>query len=141
VPSRIRRRTLLAGLAAVPAAGLLGCDRRGRTTAAPIKPVGTLTFANRLRIPSPTGGVLRTGIRTVTLTAAAGSAEFLPRLSTRPWPTPTDGFHRRCLLHRRTTSAVLLELDVLPTGDRNPARRRRHPGSATSGLGDDLPPN
>ncbi len=60
MPSRIRRRNLLAGLA----------------------------FANRLRIPSPTGGVLRTGIRTFTLTAAAGSAAFLPKLSTPTWALP-----------------------------------------------------
>ena len=85
MPSRIRRRTLLAGLAAVPAAGLLGCDRSDRTAAGPISTVGTLTFANRLRIPPLTGGVLRDGIRTFTLTAAAGSAEFLPGLSTPTW--------------------------------------------------------
>jgi hypothetical protein len=49
--ARLSRRTLLAGLAAVPALALVGCDD-DRTSAAPNSTAGTLDFANRLRIPS-----------------------------------------------------------------------------------------
>jgi hypothetical protein len=48
--SRLSRRTLLAGVAALPALAVLGCES-DRTTADPISTVNTLDFANRLRIP------------------------------------------------------------------------------------------
>ena len=45
--ARLSRRTLLAGLAAMPTLALVGCDD-DRTTAGPISTAGTLDFANRL---------------------------------------------------------------------------------------------
>ena len=51
MPARLSRRTLLAGLAAMPTLALVGCDD-DRTTAGPISTAGTLDFANRLRIPA-----------------------------------------------------------------------------------------
>jgi hypothetical protein len=49
--ARLSRRTLLAGLAAMPALALVGCEY-DRTTAGPISTSDTLDFANRLRIPA-----------------------------------------------------------------------------------------
>jgi hypothetical protein len=49
--ARLSRRTLLAGLAAMPALALVGCEY-DRTTAGPISTTDTLDFANRLRIPA-----------------------------------------------------------------------------------------
>ena len=49
--ARISRRTLLAGLAAMPALTLVGCEL-DRTTAGPLSTVDTLDFSNRLRIPA-----------------------------------------------------------------------------------------
>jgi len=46
--ARISRRTVLAGLAAMPALALVGCEF-DRTTAGPISTVDTLDFSNRLR--------------------------------------------------------------------------------------------
>ena len=45
--ARLSRRTLLAGLAAMPTLALVGCDD-DRTTAGPISNAGTLDIANRL---------------------------------------------------------------------------------------------
>ena len=46
--ARLSRRTVLAGLAAMPVLALVGCEY-DRTTAGPISTTGTLDFANRLR--------------------------------------------------------------------------------------------
>lgn len=79
--ARLSRRTLLAGLAALPATALLGCSQ-DRTTAAPISTVDTLDFANQLRIPPLATSVVRDGIRLFELNVTGSSAEFLPGLST-----------------------------------------------------------
>jgi suppressor of ftsI len=77
--ARISRRTLLAGLAATPALTLVGCEF-DRTTAGPLSTVDTLDFGNRLRIPSLADSTVdHDGVRVFRLSAAAGSAEFLPR--------------------------------------------------------------
>ena len=136
MPSRIRRRTLLAGLAAVPAAGLLGCDRSDRTAAGPISTVGTLTFANRLRIPPLTGGVLRDGIRTFTLTAAAGSAEFLPGLSTPTWAYSDGRFPATFLgptLRARRGERVRVDVDNSLARDHCPLARHAPSRRSTAG--------
>lgn len=49
--TRFNRRRMLAGMAALPALALLGCEY-DRTTANPVNTVGTLDFGNRLRIPA-----------------------------------------------------------------------------------------
>ena len=49
--TRFTRRSVLAGMAALPALALVGCES-DRTTADPISTVDTLDFANRLRIPA-----------------------------------------------------------------------------------------
>jgi FtsP/CotA-like multicopper oxidase with cupredoxin domain len=90
--ARIRRRTLLGGLAAVPALSLMGCGF-DHTTADPISTVDTLDFANRLRIPALAESTVdHDGVRVFHLTATAGAAEFLPGLSTPTWGY-TDGRH------------------------------------------------
>jgi hypothetical protein len=86
--ARLSRRTLLAGLAAMPALALLGCDD-DRTSAAPISTAGTLDFANRLRIPAPAESTMDDdGVRIFRLSACAGSAEFFAGVSTVTWATP-----------------------------------------------------
>ena len=88
--ARISRRTLLAGLAAMPALTLVGCEL-DRTTAGPLSTVDTLDFSNRLRIPALAESTLDdNGVRVFRLSAISGSAEFLPRLSTPAW-SYTDG--------------------------------------------------
>ena len=60
--ARLSRRTLLAGLAAMPTLALVGCDD-DRTTAGPISTAGTLDFANRLLAHgSYLGELLRRGV-------------------------------------------------------------------------------
>ena len=49
--ARLSRRSLLAGLAAMPTLAIMGCED-DRTAAAPISTVDTLSFDNRLRIPA-----------------------------------------------------------------------------------------
>jgi hypothetical protein len=79
--SRLSRRTLLAGVAALPALAVLGCES-DRTTADPISTVNTLDFANRLRIPELADSTVDgDGVRVFRLGATAGSAEFLFRLA------------------------------------------------------------
>jgi FtsP/CotA-like multicopper oxidase with cupredoxin domain len=88
--ARISRRTLLAGLAAMPALTLAGCEL-DRTTAGPLSTVDTLDFSNRLHIPAMAGSrVEPDGVRVFTLSATKGSAEFLPGVSTETWGY-TDG--------------------------------------------------
>jgi FtsP/CotA-like multicopper oxidase with cupredoxin domain len=88
--ARISRRTLLAGLAAMPALTLVGCEF-DRTTAAPISTVDTLDFSNRLRIPALAKSTVDLdGVRVFHLSVAEGSAEFLSGVSTPTW-TYTDG--------------------------------------------------
>jgi FtsP/CotA-like multicopper oxidase with cupredoxin domain len=88
--ARISRRTVLAGLAAMPALALVGCEF-DRTTAGPISTVDTLDFSNRLRIPALAESTLGPdGVRVIHLRAAAGSAEFLSGVSTPTW-VYTDG--------------------------------------------------
>jgi hypothetical protein len=90
--ARLSRRTLLAGLAAMPALALVGCDD-DRTSAAPIRTAGTLDFANRLRIPALAESTMdHDGVRIFRLSASTGSAEFFagvsserPVLSSLPW--------------------------------------------------------
>jgi FtsP/CotA-like multicopper oxidase with cupredoxin domain len=88
--ARISRRTLLAGLAAMPALTLVGCEL-DRTTAGPLSTVDTLDFSNRLRIPALAESTVEPdGVRVFNLSATEGSAEFLPGVSTRTWGY-TDG--------------------------------------------------
>jgi FtsP/CotA-like multicopper oxidase with cupredoxin domain len=88
--TRIRRRTLLAGLAAMPALGLVGCGF-DRTTAGPISTVDTLDFGNRLRIPALAESTVdEAGVRVFRLGATTGSVEFLAGVSTPTWGY-TDG--------------------------------------------------
>ncbi len=82
--TRVHRRTLLAGFAAVPVIGLLGCDQ-DRTTAAPISTVGTLDFGNPLVIPPLTTGTVIGGVRTFALRAGPSATEFLPGRTTATW--------------------------------------------------------
>ena len=85
--ARLSRRSLLAGLAALPAVALMGCES-DRTTAAPISTVGTLGFSNRLRVPALAQSTVdNDGVRTFRLAATSGSAEFLPGMT-----TPTCGY-------------------------------------------------
>jgi FtsP/CotA-like multicopper oxidase with cupredoxin domain len=77
-------------MAALPALALVGCES-DRTTADPISTVGTLDFADRLRIPALAGSsVDEDGVRVFRLSAVAGTAEFLPSTSTPTWGY-TDG--------------------------------------------------
>jgi hypothetical protein len=79
--ARLSRRTLLAGLAAMPALALVGCDD-DRTSAAPISTAGTLDFANRLRIPALAESTMdHDGVRIFRLSASTGSAEFFAGVS------------------------------------------------------------
>ena len=88
--ARLSRRTLLAGLAAMPTLALVGCDD-DRTTAGPISTAGTLDFANRLRIPALAESTVDDdGVRVFRLSASTGSAEFLAGVSTATWGY-TDG--------------------------------------------------
>jgi FtsP/CotA-like multicopper oxidase with cupredoxin domain len=87
--ARISRRTLLAGLTAMPALTTLGCEF-DRTTAGPISTVDTLDFTNRLRIPALAESTVVDGVRVFHLSAAAGTAEFLYGVSTPTWGY-TDG--------------------------------------------------
>jgi FtsP/CotA-like multicopper oxidase with cupredoxin domain len=88
--TRFTRRSVLAGMAALPALALAGCES-DRTTADPISTVDTLDFANRLRIPAlAASSVAEDGVRVFRLSAVAGSAEFLPGTSTPTWGY-TDG--------------------------------------------------
>jgi FtsP/CotA-like multicopper oxidase with cupredoxin domain len=88
--ARISRRTLLAGLAALPALTMAGCEF-DRTTAALISTVDALDFSNRLRIPALAESTVDLdGVRVFHLSVAEGSAEFLPGVSTPTW-SYTDG--------------------------------------------------
>lgn len=90
---RISRRTVLAGLAAMPALALVGCGF-DRTTAAPISTVDTLDFSNRLRIPALAESMIdHDGVRVFHLTAAEGSAEFLSGQSTPTWGYTDGRYH------------------------------------------------
>jgi FtsP/CotA-like multicopper oxidase with cupredoxin domain len=84
------RRRMLAGMAALPALALVGCEF-DRTTAKPISSVNTLDFANRLRIPTLAASAVATdGVREFRLNARSGAAELLPGVSTPTW-SYTDG--------------------------------------------------
>ena len=88
--ARLSRRTLLAGLAAMPTLALVGCDD-DRTTAGPISTADTLDFANRLRIPALAESTVDDdGVRIFRLSASTGSAELLAGVSTATWGY-TDG--------------------------------------------------
>jgi FtsP/CotA-like multicopper oxidase with cupredoxin domain len=90
MPTRFTRRSMLAGMAALPALTLVGCES-DRTTADPISTVDTLDFANRLRIPAlAASSAGEDGVRLFRLSAAAGVAEFLRGTSTPTWGY-TDG--------------------------------------------------
>ena len=90
--SRLSRRTLLAGVAALPALAVLGCES-DRTTADPISTVNALDFANRLRIPELADSTVDgDGVRVFRLGATAGSAEFLNGVATPTWGY-TDGHY------------------------------------------------
>jgi FtsP/CotA-like multicopper oxidase with cupredoxin domain len=90
MPAGLSRRTLLAGLAAMPALALVGCEY-DRTTAGPISTTDTLDFANRLRVPALADSTVDAdGVRVFRLSTVSGSAEFLPGLSTPTW-SYTDG--------------------------------------------------
>ncbi len=90
MPTRLTRRSMLAGMAALPALTLVGCES-DRTTADPISTVDTLDFANRLRIPAlAASSVAEDGLRVFRLSAVAGAAEFLPGTTTPTWGY-TDG--------------------------------------------------
>jgi FtsP/CotA-like multicopper oxidase with cupredoxin domain len=92
VSARVSRRTLLAGLAAMPTLAFLGCEY-DRTTTEPINTTDSLDFANRLRIPALAEfTVANDGVRVFQLSAVPGSAEFLPGLSTPTW-SYSDGRH------------------------------------------------
>jgi FtsP/CotA-like multicopper oxidase with cupredoxin domain len=86
--ARISRRTLLAGLAALPALPaltLVGCEA-DRTTGAPLSTVDTLDFGNRLRMPALAESTVdHDGVRVFHLSATEGSAEFLSGQSTPTW--------------------------------------------------------
>ena len=70
---------MLAGMAALPALALVGCES-DRTTADPISTVDTLDFANRLRIPALAAfSVTEDGIRVFRLNAVAGTVQTPPR--------------------------------------------------------------
>jgi FtsP/CotA-like multicopper oxidase with cupredoxin domain len=88
--TRFTRRSVLAGVAALPALALVGCES-DRTTADPISTVDTLDFANRLRIPALAAfSVAEDGVRVFRLSAVAGAAQLLPGTSTPTWGY-TDG--------------------------------------------------
>ena len=88
--ARLSRRSLLAGLAAMPTLAIMGCED-DRTEAAPISTVDTLSFDNRLRIPALAESTVDdNGVRTFRLAVVAGSVEFLSGLSTPTWGY-TDG--------------------------------------------------
>jgi FtsP/CotA-like multicopper oxidase with cupredoxin domain len=88
--AHISRRTLLAGLAAMPALALVGCEF-DRTTAGPLSTVDTLDLSNRLRIPALAESTVDDdGVRVFHLSAVDGSAEFLSGVSTPTWGY-TDG--------------------------------------------------
>jgi FtsP/CotA-like multicopper oxidase with cupredoxin domain len=90
MPTRFSRRSMLAGMAALPAVALVGCEY-DRTTADPISTVDRLDFANQLRIPALAASSLaEDGVRVFRLSAVAGSAEFLSGISTPTWGY-TDG--------------------------------------------------
>jgi FtsP/CotA-like multicopper oxidase with cupredoxin domain len=90
MPTRFSRRSMLAGMAALPALALVGCES-DRTTADPISTADTLDFGNRLRIPALAASSLaEDGVRVFRLSAVAGAAEFLPGMSTPTWGY-TDG--------------------------------------------------
>jgi hypothetical protein len=84
---RISRRTLLAGLAAMPALTTVGCEF-DRTTADPIGTVDTLNFTNRLRIPA---------LAESTLELRNSSPAYRRRPGAIPMvDTPWDTSARRC---------------------------------------------
>jgi suppressor of ftsI len=88
--TRFTRRSVLAGMAALPALALVGCES-DRTIADPISTVDTLDFANRLRIPALAAfSVAEDGVRVFRLSAVAGTAQLLPGTSTPTWGY-TDG--------------------------------------------------
>jgi hypothetical protein len=88
--ARISRRTMLAGLAAMPALALVGCEF-DRTTAGPVSTTDTLDFASRLRIPKLADSTVDDdGARVFRLSAVPGSAEFLSGIATPTWGY-TDG--------------------------------------------------
>jgi FtsP/CotA-like multicopper oxidase with cupredoxin domain len=90
MPTRFSRRSMLAGMAALLALALVGCES-DRTTADPISTADTLDFANRLRIPALAASSLaEDGVRVFRLSPVAGAAEFLPGMSTPTWGY-TDG--------------------------------------------------
>jgi hypothetical protein len=77
--ARISRRTVLAGLAAMPARTLVGCEF-DRTTAGPLSTVDTLDFGNRLRIPALADSTVdHDGVRVFRL-----SAGRIGRIPSRP---------------------------------------------------------
>jgi FtsP/CotA-like multicopper oxidase with cupredoxin domain len=88
--SSFSRRRMLAGMAALPALAVVGCES-DRTTADPISTVDRLDFANRLRIPGLADSrITEDGVREFRLSAIAGAAEFLSGMSTPTWGY-TDG--------------------------------------------------
>jgi FtsP/CotA-like multicopper oxidase with cupredoxin domain len=90
MPTRFTRRSMLAGMAAMPALALVGCES-DRTTADPISTVDTLEFANRLRIPAlAASSMAEDGVRAFRLSAVAGTAELLSDTATPTW-CYTDG--------------------------------------------------
>jgi FtsP/CotA-like multicopper oxidase with cupredoxin domain len=77
-------------MATMPALAFVGCES-DRTTTDPVSTIDTLDFANRLRIPGLAAStVAEDGVREFQLSATAGTAEFLPRVSTPTW-SYTDG--------------------------------------------------
>jgi hypothetical protein len=87
--TRFTRRSVLAGMAALPALALVGCES-DRTIADPISTVDTLDFANRLRIPALAAfSVAEDGVRVFRLSAVAGTANSSPARQRRPGATPT----------------------------------------------------
>jgi bilirubin oxidase len=83
--TRFNRRRMLAGMAALPALALLGCEY-DRTTANPVNTVGTLDFGNRLRIPAmAASSIAEETVREFRLSAIVGTAEFLPGTATPTW--------------------------------------------------------
>jgi hypothetical protein len=92
--ARISRRTLLAGLAAMPALTVVGCEF-DRTTAAPISTVDTLDFSNLLRIPALAESTVdHDGVRVFPPQCRRGIGRFLPGVSTPTWGY-TDGRYKR----------------------------------------------
>ena len=117
----LSRRTLLAGLAAMPALALVGCGY-DRTTAAPISTVDTLDFANRLRIPALAESIVdNDGVRVFRLSAVSGSAEFLSGLS-----TPDLGLYRRSIRRRVSRPNIAGSTGGANTGHRREPTIRDH---------------